>query len=70
MEARRQNFQTDLELSPPSGIGGENVTCYKPGVKPVTKGPFGFEGYINTGIDILNFNSRVFEYQYLDTRRP
>jgi hypothetical protein len=34
------------------------------------KGPFGFEGYINTGIDILNFNSRVFEYQYLDTRRP
>ena len=34
------------------------------------KGPFGFEGYINTGIDILNFNSRVFEYRYLNTRRP
>jgi hypothetical protein len=40
------------------------------GLRMASKGPFGFEGYINTSIDILNFNSRVFEYRYLNTRRP
>ena len=58
-------------------IGQAGLHTWKEGVavrgnrvEGLCKGPFGFEGYINTGIDILNFNSRVFEYRYLNTRRP